>query len=308
MSVKVIIFSRDRAMQLDGTLRSFFLHCQDSEKAQVLVLFFTSDDRNARQYFSLAETYHEQVTFVRQNRFRQDMLLLLAPEIGGLRLQLWRQAARSSFLFGLLIKWLFSGQFYDQHILFLVDDNIFVRDFYLQDSIEILTQNKDNLGFSLRLGENTNYCYPVDRTQHIPEFTRLTNDVLKFNWTSAEYDFGYPLELSSSIYRLKDVAPFILGLNFHNPNTLEEQMAIHAKRFRNSKPNLSSYKLSVTFCAPVNRVQNSIPNRTGESFYYAVEELLERFEAGERIKVGAYNNLTPTGCHQEVELVFERLR
>jgi hypothetical protein len=65
------------------------------------------------------------------------------------------------------------------------------------------------------------------------------------------------------------------------------------------------FEQSVTFCNPVNIVQTLYPNRVGEHIYYSVEELLERFERGERIDIQAYNGFVPNACHQEVSLHFK---
>ena len=305
-NILVIIFSRDRAMQLDGVLRSFFLHCRDYERAQIKVLFTTTREHHAQQYRTLISTYTDRVDFIRQNKFRRDVLRLLSPGLRGNWSWLWNQFSLSDYLFGRLFAGMFRMLFEDRYVLFLVDDNIFVRDFSLGDCVDTLSSNNDVLGFSLRLGENTTFCYPMDQPQSLPVFLSFHSDVYKFNWTAAEYDFGYPLEVSSSFYRLKDIAPFLMGLGFKNPNTLEEQMASHTGVFRSSRPFLSCYRRSVAFCNPINRVQSVIPNRVGEVFMYDVDELTARFERGERIKVDFYCGFTPSGCHQEVELIFEQ--
>ena len=36
--------------------------------------------------------------------------------------------------------------------------------------------------------------------------------------------------------------------------------------------------------------------------------MIERFDRGERIDVERYAGFTPNACHQEVELVFKKLR
>jgi len=50
VSALVLVFSRDRAMQLDATLRSFFLHCEDPERADVMVLYRATTPTHAEQY------------------------------------------------------------------------------------------------------------------------------------------------------------------------------------------------------------------------------------------------------------------
>ena len=216
-----IIFSKDRPLQLDGTLRSFLLHCKDPEFVRLKVLYTTSSPVQETLYQRLIRE-HPAVKFVKEQNFKRDLLTLLeGPEM----------------------------------ILFLVDDAIFIKDFSLMDVIDSLKRHSSALGFSLRLGRNTTYCYSLDKPQHLPAFQHLSPRILKYNWTTEEYDFGYPLEVSSSVYRAKEMQPLLARLPFSNPNTLEDLMDKHKNAFRESNPFLLCYEQSVTFCAPMNKVQ-----------------------------------------------------
>ena len=112
-----------------------------------------------------------------------------------------------------------------------MDDNLFVRDFSLSHVVHLLQERPSALGCSLRLGMNTTYCYSHDSAQSLPNFKHLSGGALVYEWVTAEFDFGYPLEISSSVYRAQEIIPFLLGLEFENPNTLEGEMAAQTKRF-----------------------------------------------------------------------------
>jgi glycosyltransferase involved in cell wall biosynthesis len=272
MSCVVLIFSKDRALQLDATLRSLFVHCSDIIKSQIYVLFITSAASHENQY-SLLKNYSypcSHINFIRERDFRSDVIALLAP--------------------------------YD-YVLFLVDDNIFVGAFSLAEVIKALEVHPDTIGFSLRLGENTTYCYSLDKEQHLPDLQPVEKGALKYNWTRAEYDFGYPLEVSSSVYRTTDIIPFIASLSFSNPNTLESAMAANKAQFEKKNPFLMCYKSSVTFCTPLNKTQTVfVTNRAGNNVLYSIEGLSELFRHGRRIDVDVYRNFIPNACHQEVNL------
>jgi hypothetical protein len=321
-----IIFSYDRAMQLDGVLRSLFLHCKDIDLLKIDVLYKTSDNHHASQYQELATEYSGQVAFKHQQNFRRDLLSTLNPykkggageyiysfleTIGGNGFTLgspldrvWRRTFERACIS--LIKLFIPFGVDEMQVLFLVDDNIFVHDFSIIDAVNVIREQNDLIGFSLRLGENITHCYMNNRPQNLPIFIPLNEQVFKFDWTSSEQDFGYPVEVSSSIYRLKDILPIIAGTCFENPNELEERMAYHAKSFRRTHPHLGCYQRSVAFCNPVNKVQTIIPNRTGKNAQYGANELADSFTKGERILVEAYDGFVPNACHQEVELIFER--
>ncbi|MEN6414182.1 MAG: glycosyltransferase family 2 protein [Veillonellales bacterium] len=267
-----LLFSKDRAMQLDAALSSLALHCLDMESIDLKVIWTCSGLSNEQQYQELANNYPS-VTFIRQSNFPEQVLANIAGY---------------------------------EYVLFLVDDNIFVRNFSIHTVIENLSNNQDVLGFSLRLGTNTIFCYPLNREQQLPVFTVIVPEFLKFDWTAAQYDFGYPLEVSSSVYRVKDIAAILQHNPFFNPNTLEIALDTNKASFDSQKKFLLCSKHSYTFCNPVNKVQTIINNRSGEAYSYSPNKLSEMFTQGYRINVEAYRDFIPNGCHQEVELKFKK--
>jgi hypothetical protein len=304
----ILVFSCNRAMQLNAALSSFLIHCQDANQAQLVVIFRATNAFHAQQYDRLAEEFADYsfINFLKENNFRNDVLRSL---IDNFRIKY------GSYISKLFLKlWSFSGTLSNpllkskntNNILFLVDDNIFVRDFSLHEIVEALKAYPSAIGFSLRLGKNTSYCYPLDKVQSIPHFSQISNDMLMFNWTLSDCDFGYPLELSSSVYRINELLPLLNRLPFMNPNTMEGAMAKHALDFKLKKPCLLCYSQSVTFCDPLNRVQDIALNRAGSTSKYSIEALAQLYEKGYRIKVEAYNDFIPTACHQEVDLIIEK--
>jgi hypothetical protein len=166
-------------------------------------------------------------------------------------------------------------------------------------------EQQDALGFSLRLGVNTTYCYPLYKSQAIPDFAMLGGQVMKFNWArDGDGDFGYPLEVSSSIYRISELVPLLRSFSFNNPNTLEENMANRAKSFREKFPYLLCFKVSVTFCNPINIVQSTSANRVRKGFEYSSEQLAQLFDKGYRIDAESYRGFISNACHQEQDLTL----
>jgi tetratricopeptide (TPR) repeat protein/GT2 family glycosyltransferase len=264
-----IIFSKDRAMQLDCTLSSLSLHCRDMAGLDMHVLYATSDLLHERQYEELKKVYPA-ITFVKERMFKEDLSSLLRGR---------------------------------KYVLFLVDDNIFVNDFNAADAVKGLDEDPEALGFSLRLGRNTTYCYMLNKAQALPPFRTAGKKVLGFDWTAAELDFGYPLEVSSSFYRVEDLLP-LMALDYKNPNTLELMFDSNKHIFRDRKKSLLCFESSVTFCNPVNMVQTMWVNRAGGKGDYSPLKLAEMFDRGLRVDAGAYSGLVPKGCHQEVDFIF----
>ncbi len=273
-----LIFSKDRALQVQAAIESFFLYCQDRGRIRLRVLYKASNQLHRGQYERLKEKFPD-VSLVEEEDFKKQVLAVMAG---------------------------------CEYVLFLVDDNLFVGDFSLIDAVLSLQNNADAIGFSLRLGRNTTYCYAHNAEQRAPAFQGADGGILKYDWTPArrgglaEHDFGYPFEVSSSIYRSADILGLLRQVEFSNPNTLEEAMAANSHLYRQVRNSLLCFEQSVAFCAPVNMVQTAWNNRVGRNDNYSVERLAQVFEQGGRIDVERYSGFVPKSCHQEVELYFSR--
>ena len=290
-SITGILFSKDRALQLDATLRSFFRHCQDPESVSLKVIYKASSSLQLNQYDQLRSEFPE-VDFVTQGDFRQDVFGMV-----GIPLSRWgRRASRTGA----------ANHLADRFVLFLVDDNIFVRDFHLSAASSALAKEEAGLGFALQLGRNIDYCYALDIPLTFPAAISVSGDIVKYRWSDAGSGLNYPLEVSSSLYRLGDIARLLAGLKFTNPNTLEARMAAKAGSFEHSHPYLLCYSQSVTFCNPINKVQGTYDNRAGERPDYSADSLARLFEQGYRVNVAGYDGFVPGSCHQESELVLSK--
>lgn len=303
-STSILLFSFNRALQLDAVLRSLLLHCADFSNTDMTVLFKAAGEPHVRQYGELAAAYgaHENISFIAEQNFRRDVLDIVGWHNAG------RQpgrAFRAAVTLGPYAGQLAAGlmpSLANRLLLFLVDDNIFVRDFTLDLVARKLAAYPRALGFSLRLGSNTTDCYWRNTAQSVPPMADAGDGVCLFTWAGSDGDFNYPLEVSSSVYRASEIVPLLHRLAFRNPNLLETGMARQASRFAAHKPELLSFCQSVTFCNPINIVQSTFANRAGSEAGYTSAALARLFDEGKRIDVAAYDGFVPTSCHQEVQL------
>ena len=234
-------------------------------------IYKVSDNRHRELYKELISS-HDSVEFIKENDFKSDLL----TQVRGYK-----------------------------YIFFMVDDNLFIKDFSVSRVTKLLAEESDTIGFSLRLGSNIKFHYPSASEQEMPLFTQLDEDILKYDWTQATRYFSYPLELSSSIYRVNDLIDLLINLAYRNPNTLEAELARQRTIFAQYQKNLFCYRSSVAFCNPVNIVQNVFPeNRKGNNQEYSANNLASLFENGCFINVFKYLKYTPVSCHQEVEYEF----
>lgn len=264
-----VVFSKDRPLQLDATLRSLQAHCRDPQEILLKVLFVASNER-LRGLYGRLMAEHPLVHFIEEHAFRDDLLRAVAGA---------------------------------EHVLLLVDDTLFVAPFSIAEERAALEAHPDALGFSLRLGRNIIYCYTLDRLEPRPAFEELAAGILKYTWTTAGPTFGYPLEVSSSLYRAHDLLPLLAGFPYQNPNTLEARLAEAAARLGERMPALLCHDRSVAFSAPLNKVQQVYQNRAGQRPEHSPERLADLFARGVRVDVMAYAGFTPEATHQEVALL-----
>ena len=270
----ILVFSKDRALQLDACLQSMLQHCEDVDKFPIKILYTTSSGRHEKQYDRLKAEYgvKKNIQFLAQTDFADQVKELLA-----------------SYRF----------------ILFLVDDNLFVNSCSLSNIIHFLETQHDAAGFSLRLGANTSYCYPSNSTQNIPIFDHMGDDIRKFDWTHATMDFAYPYDLSSSVYRTGDILELIKNGDIGHPNRMEAWLDSHKQTMAKGHPYLLCYETSRCFCNPINKVQSvAVANRVGKNEGYNSESLAGLFDRHIRIDTTAYDGIHLNACHQEEPLYF----
>lgn len=261
-----IIFSKDRSLQCDLTLRSLVQNC--NENANIHVLYSCSDKRHEKSYETLSKE-HPEATFHRERDFKQDLLELIKSK---------------------------------GYILFSVDDNIFINKFSIDEIVGALKDNPRALGFSLRLGANTDYCYSLNCKQNMPGCIKVKDNILMFGWVDAEADYNYGLEVSSSLYKIKDIFPILCNTNYGSPNDLEWDMFQCLPMFKKTKPLLLSYETSVAFCNPINKIQKTNDNRCGNLLQFSTDSLLTEYEKCGTIRYCDFDGFVSNACHQEVNI------
>ena len=268
----IIIFSKDRALQLSATIDSLLATCKETSLLNIYVLYTTSSELHEQQYRELDKQYLN-VKFRKETRFKENLISILL-----------------------------SGNY--PYVLFCVDDTIFIKKFSIKEITNHLHIQEGSLGFSLRLGLNTTYCYMLDKPQILPKVDFISDNVIKYNWVTAEYDFEYPLELSSSVYKTYLILALIRNKEFHNPNSLESLLNVYKTPYKNIFNELLCYKVSVAFSNPCNIVQVKKTNRHGK---LNADDLAIKFSEGYRLDISKYYGLVTSSVHQEEPLYFKEI-
>jgi hypothetical protein len=264
-SLHIVIFSKDRACQLDSLLRSIRhnLHLPSSD---ITILWRASDRAFARGYEHL-HTHQPAagVRWVEERNFPDDLRRLVAT-------------------------------FHpDSLVMFLVDDDIFFRRF--DDTNILRALSPRHLFISLR-------CSRAYRRDTPPVFT-MVEPWLEWKWNYSKKNvvsWNYPFSVDGNIVRTSVIRRILRAIEFSAPNSLEGRMHRHRHAWwvkRRSRA-LAPCR-AVVVNNPLNRVQ--IEGETDHQDVSATS-LNERFLEGYRIDNGVYYTMSPKGVHHPVAVRF----
>jgi len=153
-NLQILIFSEDRALQLDLCLRSLIKGLGDTLKVyEIFVLFDTTSDLHASQYRCLAESYPK-ISFIKQFHFVNDVLRLLETS-----------------------KW----------TLLLLDEHLLTSTINLPKVESCLSKYENPLGFSLSLGKDSIQRDHRYSNESCTFFPNLSSDVMQWDLTTIRH-------------------------------------------------------------------------------------------------------------------------
>lgn len=270
MKITPVIFSRDRAAQLDLLLGSLDAWSADHQFAVPWILYRATTERHDEAY-RICAIERERFYFARQETD------------GGI------VSGVSTFLREI-----------EGYVCFLTDDSVFYRaptmPVHLADKV---------VCHSFRLGLNTTWCYPHARPQRLPDtIGSAGGNQIVWRWQGADGDFGYPGSLDGHVFRVSHLRRMLRVAPQHaNPNRLEDHFnGWVATRLSTEFPLMTAEMTSSLVGIPVNRVNETHPNRYGDRHPFSASDLLERYLAGDRLELPGPEGIQ--GAHQELPLVF----
>ena len=226
--IDVIVFSKNRPLQLYALLESMFFYTDASQSASITVIY-TCDDLYNNALNEIIQKF-DNVTFIKQSNFKKDVATAL-----------------------------FSST--NDYCTFLVDDIVFKNTISLGNIVELLKNNPGLLTYSMRMGLHLSFCYPTDKEQPIPDGS-IISQTFVWNWLNSQGDWNYPLSLDGHVFKKTDIMNWTSKINFNNPNQLEDFMQ-YAKTL-GLPQHCACHVISSIVNMPINRVQNEYANRCGE--------------------------------------------
>jgi hypothetical protein len=279
LKINLIVFSKDRACQLDLLLRSINeLGWRDS--FYVKIIYKASDDEYTRAY-KLCALEHSWAKF--ELEYGPEAYKPGYENTAGLQNELNR---------AMLTKRKIDFQ------CLSTDDMVFYRH-STGDLINIIKDLPDNGVFSLRLGLNTTIQdYHIQSRQPALHKYVRENNVLK--WRPADYNayanYGYPLAVDCHVLRTDKMWDLCNRFKWKTTNELEGKW----QTFSHEINELWSYSNSVAVNIPANSISGV--TRAGEVHGYSTKVLNDEYLAGKRIDLNAICGEAIVGCHQEIEL------
>jgi hypothetical protein len=261
----ILIFSKDRPLQLDLLLKT--LEQNVNGKLNVQVLYNASNDNYAKAYKQVFyENNSLNIIALQETRFRSDMIEILK---------------NSNY----------------KSVMFLVDDIAFIR------PVDVgLLVSLSNKGYvvSTRLGKNITHAQTQNNafiTQpHFESMKYNDEDLLSWYWYKSKGShWSLPTALDGNVFQLSSLIPIIESGSFKAPNSLERALGEYRFVFKFSKAVCYEQPRIVNF--PLNSVKT-------EDFDFPhmgldTAEMLSIYENGGRLDVSDFPHNEHNSPHME---------
>lgn len=267
--INLIVWSKDRACQLDALLRSIEKYAPGIFDPYIV-------------YIASSKEYGMAYGQLQNEMMEKDQYCLLVDE----------KNFYSDTMMGLEFN-------ENPYCAFCTDDTLLFRDCStfkpsMLDDIPI---------FSFRYGLNTIVQdYHTGRKQ--PPLRNFKDEGDTIVWKWSDYiptdNYGYPFGLDLHVYRSDLIIKTLGNTQFNTSNQLE---TILFHRRLQAPQLIRSFRYSAAVNVPVNNISGV--TRSGETYSYTIEELNQQFLDGRRINIDKIVPTTIVGSHQELPLELE---
>lgn len=280
-----IVFSMDRALQLDALLSSYRECVRHPAPLHVLYRATTAEHRDA--YASVLAEHAQAIAGAVEQRSRETFRPQLLEILDGVK---------------------------SEHVFFLVDDNLFTERFDLDDLLRVDTRRAIP---SFRHGANLAWSYVVQKPQPLPPLYRWNgspaaqpeadsrlaqdnrDDLICWRWSDGVHEWAYPLSVDGHLFATTEVRILASQAAFDSPNTFEGSLQEFANLYL---PRLGvCYRKSRMVNIPWNKVQSDVANFHGSMHQ---NDLLRAWQRGMRLDYRAFLGVDNESAHQEFDLVL----
>lgn len=268
--ITAVIFSKNRACQLDLCLSSIIKNCNIFE---VIRIVYTYDEEYKKGYEIVFKKYanNKNIVFVKEE---------------------------CSLVFSFILS---QAECSTKYISFITDDTVFYQSVENKEAI-VASMDDDTFCFSLRLGLNTDLQdYKTGRFQNdLFGYEELGNDVIRWNYHNYNLfdNYGYPISLDGHVYRIDDIVFITSAIDITKLRDWEGILCCDKRYLYSNYTKMASFKHSKCVNIPSNAVLGDLYcSDKGLS----VAQLEEKFVSGNEIDIEKMDFTKVIGCHQEID-------
>lgn len=187
--LQIIIFSKDRAMQLDALLRSIYYNVI---MIRNIVVIYTSSSKEYSDGYKLCKERHPDISWYPEHHFKNDVCSFVD----------------NNFKF----------------TTFMVDDDIVIGTWAKDALWDKLETCGETYTLAHRLGKHINWNYVNNNSTPAPD-----SNTSCYRWQDHPplSDWGYPMSIQGNVFRTSDLREYVKKLNFNCPNAFEGSMYHH---------------------------------------------------------------------------------
>ena len=265
--LSIIIFSKDRPMQLDGLLRSIFENIEGNY--QLIIQWNSTSKEYDKAYNEIFENYSKIIyKTIKEKQFKSD-----------------------------LIDTIEETEF--SRLMFLVDDILFVNKFNIS---WLNTINLKKVVPSIRLWSGINYTQPSNSNSPAPEISKFSIKPWRyFSWIESNGYWSMPLSIDGNIFDKNEIIFLLNKVEFKAPNSLEKALGPYRFIYKRIKGICLDNPIILNFAFNRVNVENT-DFACGED--YSSEKLLELWKENQRIDINKMKEIDSNSCHIICEPIF----
>jgi hypothetical protein len=259
--MNVVIFSKDRAPQLDLLLRSMKRFATHLIHGSRLSIIFTTTTSDFMRGYCLLFKECKDANWVREEKaFKNHVIDAVDTKL--------------------------------PHTLFLVDDDVFKAPWSPDQSpgFKVFLEDRRILCYSMRHYPGIVYCHPKDCKEVPP-----TIQDHKWIWAGQTPTWSYPMAVEGHVFRTAQILSRLRSLTYEQPNQLEA--ALNRCALRQQLPYMSCDDESAFFSVPANIVNRVCKNR---NMGCSAEDLNRRWLDGKRIDLDPFVGYLNRAVHEEI--------
>jgi hypothetical protein len=273
--VHLIVFSKDRPLQLHGYLTSLFAHWRGRVRVDCLI---RKESPYARAYEAVWEQTNDSTRFTYQDADFAAILTALLKDDDA------------------------------PYVCFGCDDVVFTGPVLVEEVDAAFREHPDLLGYSLRLGKNVEldmFGRPMAQPPFLPSAGPVYDEYggggggegPRWSLTEGAGDWGYPWEVLGTVYPAGYVRATVAALvrdgQVQNPSTLEDAGWRRWREHAGERHLMQSYPRSRLVVPTVNVVQSVFGNGIVGAGGLDPAFLLDCWDRGLRLDVQAFRGMAP---------------